>query len=104
MLELFILWNVAAARVDANDGYDDDFTPGGLLPVWALMQILIWPLSMFALLWKKVGLRWHQALIASGVILTWGLWLGGENFFFAMGLIAVVAAFSLITKEVISNR
>lgn len=104
MIELFILWNVAAARADASDGYDDDFTPGGLLPVWALLQILIWPVSMFALLWKKVGMRWYQALLASGVILMWGFWLGGENFFFGMGMISVVAACSVIAKEVISNR
>lgn len=98
MIELFILWNVAAARVDANNGEDDDFTTGAVL-VWAVLQILIWPLSMFALLWKRVGMRWYQALLASGVILTWGFWLGGENFFFGMGMIAVVAAFTMIAKQ-----
>jgi hypothetical protein len=102
MIELFILWNVAAARVDASDGEDNDFTTG-LVVVWAMLQILIWPISMFALLWKRVGMRWYQALLASGVVMTWGLWLGGENFFFAVGMLAVVVACSLIAKEVLSD-
>jgi hypothetical protein len=58
---------------------------------------------MFALLWKKVGMRWDRALIVSGIVMTWGLWLGGENFFFGMGMLAVVAAFSVIAKEVVSD-
>jgi hypothetical protein len=103
MIELFILWNLSAARVDASDGENDDLSVGSLLSVWALLQILLWPISMFGLLWKKVGMPWYRALIASAVIMTWGLWLGGENFFFGMGMLAVVAAFSLIAKKVLSN-
>ena len=100
MIELFILWNVAAARAD--QGEDTDFTTG-LVVVWGVLQILIWPISMFALLWKKVGMRWDRALIVSGIVMTWGLWLGGENFFFGMGMLAVVAAFSVIAYVVVSD-
>lgn len=100
MIELFILWNIAAARADQSE--DTDMTTG-VIVVWAFLQLFIWPVSMFLLLWKKVGLRWDRALIVSGIVMTWGLWLGGENFFFGMGMIAVVAAFSLIAKEVVSD-
>jgi hypothetical protein len=101
MIELFILWNVAAARAD-NGSEDTDATTG-VIVVWAVLQILIWPISMFALLWKKVGMRWDRALIVSGIVMTWGLWLGGENFFFGMGMLAVVAAFSVIAYQVVSD-
>jgi hypothetical protein len=101
MIELLILWNVAAARADASHE-DTDFTTG-IVVVWAVLQIFIWPLSMFALLWKKARMRWDRALIVSGIVMTWGLWLGGEDFFFGMGMIAIVAAFSVIAKEVVSN-
>jgi hypothetical protein len=100
MIELFILWTVAAARAD--QGEDTDFTTGTVV-VWAVLQILIWPISMFALLWKKVGMRSDRALIVSGIVMTWGLWLGGENFFFGMGMLAVVAAFSVIAYVVVSD-
>jgi hypothetical protein len=100
MIELFILWNIAAARADQSE--DTDMTTG-VIVVWAFLQLFIWPVSMFLLLWKKVGLRWDRALIVSGIVMTWGLWLGGENFFFGMGIIAVIAAFSLIAKEVVSD-
>jgi hypothetical protein len=96
MIELLILWNVAAARADASE--DSDFSSGAIA-VWIMLQILIWPISMFALLWKKVGMRWDRALIVSGIVMTWGLWLGGENFFFSMGMIFIVLAGILVGKE-----
>jgi hypothetical protein len=103
MIELFILWNVAAARADANDGYNDDFTPSGLLPVWAMLQILIWPLSLWLLLWKRLGVEWGWALGITSTFTSLGIFIAQDSFYWVVGLIMSVVAFILITKEVLSN-
>lgn len=100
MIELFILWNVAALR---SEGKEDNDTTTGAIAVWIMLQILIWPISMFTVLWQKTKLRWDQALIVSLIVLTWGIWLGGENFFFTMGMLFMVAAAILVAKFVVDN-
>jgi hypothetical protein len=98
MIELFILWNVAALRSDQQE--DTDFS-SGLIAVWIMLQIFIWPLSIFLVLWKRFGLKWFPSFIIAGSTLTWGWWLlGGENFFFGMGMLAMVAAASVVAHYV----
>jgi hypothetical protein len=101
MVELFILWNVAAARADRAE--DDDFTASGLLPVWAMLQLFIWPLSLFFLLWQKLGLRWYMSLITASAITAVGYLKWGENFYFLIGFISVFAAVCVIAYEVVSD-
>jgi hypothetical protein len=103
MIELFILWNVAAARADARAGYDDDLSPGSLLPVWALLQILIWPLSMWLLLWRRFGVEWGWALGITSTFTSLGIFLAQDSFYWGVGLLMSVGAFILITKEVLSD-
>jgi hypothetical protein len=99
MIELFILWNVAAARVDSYSGDDDN----NLLPVWALLQILIWPLSMWLLLWKRLGIDWGWALGITSTFTSLGIFIAQDSFYWVVGLIMSVGAFTLIAKEVLSD-
>ena len=99
MIELFILWNVAAARADNYSGEDDN----NLLPVWALLQILIWPLSMWLLLWKRLGIDWGWALGITSTFTSLGILIAQDSFYWVVGLIMSVGAFTLIAKEVLSD-
>jgi hypothetical protein len=103
MIELFILWNVAAARADNSSGEDTDFTAQGLLPVWAMLQILIWPISMWLLLWKRLGVEWGWALGITSTFTSLGIFLAQDSFYWVVGFIMSVGAFILITKEVLSD-
>ena len=103
MIELFILWNVAAARADNSSGEDTDLTPSGLLPVWAMLQILIWPLSMWLLLWKRFGVEWGWALGITSTFTSLGIFLAQDSFYWVVGLIMSFGAFTVITKEFLSN-
>jgi hypothetical protein len=101
MIELFILWNVAAARADANNE-DTDFTTGAVV-VWALLQILIWPVSMWLLLWKRFGVEWGWALGITSTFTSLGILIAQDSFYWVVGFLAAVVAFSLIAKEVVSD-
>jgi len=101
MVELFILWNVAAARADRAE--DNDFEASGLLPVWAMLQLFIWPLSLFFLLWQKFGLRWYTSLITASAFTAVGYLIWKENFYFLIGFISVFAAVCIIAWEVLSD-
>ena len=99
MIELLILWNVAAARADL--GEDNDFSTG-LIAVWIMLQILIWPLSILALL-IKLGVHWLPSLIAASAFTTIGYLLWGENFYYSLGMIGMVAAACVVAKHVVDN-
>ena len=103
MIELFILWNVAAARADMSSGEDDDFAASGLIPVWALLQVLIWPISMWLLLWRRFGVEWGWALGITSTFTSLGIFIAQDSFYWVVGLIMSVGAFTLIAKEVLSN-
>jgi hypothetical protein len=100
MIELLILWNVAAARADR--GEDSDFTSGAI-GVWIIVQILIWPLSMFLLLWQRFGMRWYTALISAVAFTGVGYLLWADSFYLVVGMIATVAAACVVANEVVSN-
>ena len=100
MIELFILWNVAAARADS--GEDNDFTSGAI-GVWIVLQILIWPLSVFLLLWQRLGLRWYTSLITASAFTLIGYLLWADNFYLLVGMIAAVAAACVVANEVVSD-
>jgi hypothetical protein len=93
MIELLILWNVAAIRQEAQE--DNDFTTGAVA-VWIVLQFFIWPISLFVLLWKKAGLAWSWALVTSVVVTTLGLLLGGLDFYYIMGIAGICAAASVV--------
>jgi hypothetical protein len=97
MIELLILWNVAAARADQAENTD---MTHGVIAAWVMLQILIWPISIFALL-RKLGVRWLPSLIAASAFTIIGYLLWGENFYFLLGGIAVFAAASLVAKSVV---
>jgi hypothetical protein len=101
MIELFILWNVAAARAD-NASEDTDGTTG-VIVVWALLQILLWPISMWLLLWKRFGVEWGWALGITSTFTSLGVFIAQDSFYLVVGMLASVAAFSLIAKEVVSD-
>jgi hypothetical protein len=103
MIELFILWNVAAARVDNSSGENSDFSAGSVLPVWAMLQILIWPISMWLLLWKRLGVEWGWALGITSTFTSLGILIAQDSFYWVVGLIMSVGAFTLIAKEVLSD-
>jgi hypothetical protein len=103
MIELFILWNVAAARADMSSGENDDFSASGLLPVWAILQILIWPISMWLLLWRRLGIDWGWALGITSTFTSLGIFIAQDSFYWVVGLIMSVGAFTLIAKEVLSD-
>jgi len=103
MIELLILWNVAAARADMSSGENDDFSAGSLLPVWAMLQILIWPISLWLLLWKRFGVEWGWALGITSTFTSLGVFIAQDSFYLVVGMLASVAAFSLIAKEVMSD-
>lgn len=100
MIELLILWNVANAREELKDSKAEDAF--GIIAVWVTLQILIWPTSMVALL-RKAGCKWHQALIATAVVTTWGLWLGGLSFYFVTGMVGVLAAASAVALLIMKD-
>jgi len=102
MIELFILWNVAAARADAGNQEDTDFTTGAVV-IWALLQIVIWPVSMWLLLWKRVGVEWGWALGITSTFTSLGIFIAQDSFYWVVGFLASVVAFSLIAKEVVSD-
>jgi hypothetical protein len=101
MIELFILWNVAAARADQRSE-DTDFTTG-VVVIWALLQILIWPVSMWLLLWKRLGLDWGWALGITTTFTSLGILIAQDSFYWVVGFLASVVAFSLIANEVVSD-
>ena len=103
MIELFILWNVAAARADMSSGENDDFSAGSLLPVWAVLQVLIWPISLWLLLWRRFGVEWGWALGITSTLTSLGIFIAQDSFYWVVGLIMSVGAFILITKEVLSD-
>jgi hypothetical protein len=103
MIELFILWNVAAARTDMSSGENDDFSPGTLVSIWALLQILIWPLSMWLLLWRRFGVEWGWALGITSTFTSLGILIAQDSFYWVVGFIMSVGAFILIAKEVLSD-
>jgi hypothetical protein len=100
MIELLILWNVAAARADQSE--DTDATTG-VIVVWAVLQILIWPVSMWLLLWKRLGVEWAWALGITSTFTSLGLLIAQDSFYWVVGFLASVVAFSLIAKEVVSD-
>jgi hypothetical protein len=100
MVELFILWNVAAARADG--GQDNDFSSGAI-GVWIVLQILIWPLSMFLLLWQRFGLRWYTSLIVASAFTLIGFLLWADSFYYVVGMVAAVVAACVVANEVVSN-
>ena len=100
MIELLILWNVAAARADQSE--DTDATTG-VIVVWAMLQILIWPVSMWLLLWKRLGVEWAWALGITSTFTSLGILIAQDSFYWIVGFIASVVAFSLIAKEVVSD-
>lgn len=100
MIELLILWNVAALRSDGER--DNDFSSGAIA-VWIMLQILLWPFSLFAILWKRVGWSWWASLVATGTTVTWGYWLWGENFYFSMGMLGMVAAACVVAYAVVND-
>ena len=102
MIELLILWNVAAARADANNQEDTDFTTGAVV-IWALLQIVIWPLSMWLLLWRRFNVRWTWALGITSTFTSLGILIAQDSFYWVVGLLMSVVAFSLIAKEVVSD-
>jgi hypothetical protein len=98
MIELLILWNIAAARADQQEE-NTDFTYG-VIAAWVMLQVLIWPISVFALL-MKLGMRWLPSLITASAFTIIGYLIGGESFYFVLGFIAVFAAASLVAKSVV---
>jgi hypothetical protein len=101
MIELLILWNVAAARADYAE--DNDFSAAGIVSVWALLQVLLWPISMWLLLWKRFGVEWGWALGITSTFTSLGVFIAQDNFYLVVGMLASVVAFSLIAKEVVSD-
>jgi len=101
MIELLILWNVAAARAD--HGSEDTDATTGVIVVWALLQILLWPISMWLLLWKRFGVEWGWALGITSTFTSLGVFIAQDSFYLVVGMLASVVAFSLIAKEVVSD-
>jgi hypothetical protein len=100
MIELLILWNIGAARADQAE--DTDFTTG-LIVVWAVLQIVIWPVSLWLLLWKRFKVEWGWALGITSTFTSLGLLIGQDSFYWIVGFIMSAVAFSLIAKEVVSD-
>lgn len=101
MLELLILWNLAAFRQEHQE--DNDFSSGAVA-VWILLQLVVWPLSLFIICWQKF--RWHWLVSAN--VAVWFTYLGykfwGDNFYFLFGIIATLAAVLYVTWELVWNR
>jgi hypothetical protein len=100
MIELLILWNVAAARADQSEDTDETT---GIIVIWALLQIVIWPVSMWLLLWRRLGVEWGWALGITSTFTSLGLLIAQDSFYWIVGFLASVVAFSLIAKEVVSD-
>jgi hypothetical protein len=100
MIELLILWNVAALRQEQTN--DTDSTVG-VVAIWILAQVLIWPVSLFVLIWKFFKLPWLKALVVAVVITTIGFLIGGSTFYFVVGGLFMVAAASAVAHIVLSD-
>jgi hypothetical protein len=99
MLELLILWNVSALREERRE--DTDFTIG-IVGVWIMLQLLIWPLSAIALL-RKTGLSWLLSILAASAFAFIGYLIGGESFYLGVGILSMVGAACLVSYAVVSD-
>jgi hypothetical protein len=68
-----------------------------------MLQILIWPISMWLLLWKRLGVEWGWALGIASTFTSLGIFIAQDSFYLVVGFLVSVAAFALIGKEVASN-
>lgn len=81
---------------------DNDFS-SGLIAVWIMLQILIWPISLFVILWQKLRWNWFVSLIAAAAFTTLGYLAWGDNFYFLLGALGIVAAASVVTYAIVWN-
>lgn len=99
MIELLILWNVAALREDIRDEQDRGFA---LIAAWVVLQILLWPISLFVIMCRWFRWRIWVSLIAASAFTGLGYLAWGDNFYFLLGCFFVGAAAVAVAWGILS--
>lgn len=101
MIELLILWNVASLRTELSDEDDIQF---GLIGFWVMLQVLIWPISLFVIMCRWFHWNIFVSLIAASAFTIAGYLLWAESFYFLTGFTFVGLAGAFVARAIMKSQ